>query len=507
MNDSSQSQIQATIRKGDRKMRPGTGDNQPNRQKPQRVCLLHLHGLFRGQHLELGRDADTGGQTQYVLELAKTLAQVDPDVEVEVITRQIFDSHVSEDYRQPTEQVDERVQITRIAFGPDRYLAKEELWAHLDEFVERAKDHFLAEGTPDVLHGHYADAGQAGALLARHFNIPFVFTGHSLGRCKRRRLEGTEPEADLEQRYQFGKRIAAEEFALRRASRVVTSTQQEIDEQYALYEHGVPDKMQVIPPGINLDRFLDCEEVCGEESVVQDIEKFLRDPEKPVILAMSRPDTRKNISTLLKVYGESERLQQAANLVLILGVREDLQDLPAGCFEVMSDVLLAIDRYDLYGKVAYPKEHHSTDVPKIYRYAEQHNGVFANIALTEPFGLTLLEAGAAGLPVVATSDGGPIEILKNCDHGVCVDPLDEVEIETALFELIDDADRWEACSQFGKRGVQDHYTWKTHVRQYLAMLGELVDHAPGSPAMPPATDALASSVVAGEPLEVVVPAE
>ena len=33
---------------------------------------LHLHGLIRSKNLELGRDADTGGKTQYVLELIKS---------------------------------------------------------------------------------------------------------------------------------------------------------------------------------------------------------------------------------------------------------------------------------------------------------------------------------------------------------------------------------------------------------------------------------------------------
>ena len=32
-----------------------------------RLLHLHLHGLFRSHELELGRDADTGGQTLYVL--------------------------------------------------------------------------------------------------------------------------------------------------------------------------------------------------------------------------------------------------------------------------------------------------------------------------------------------------------------------------------------------------------------------------------------------------------
>ena len=40
---------------------------------------LHLHGLIRSKNLELGRDSDTGGQTKYVLELAKSLAN-NPEV-------------------------------------------------------------------------------------------------------------------------------------------------------------------------------------------------------------------------------------------------------------------------------------------------------------------------------------------------------------------------------------------------------------------------------------------
>jgi len=31
------------------------------------IALISVHGLIRGQNLELGRDADTGGQTKYVV--------------------------------------------------------------------------------------------------------------------------------------------------------------------------------------------------------------------------------------------------------------------------------------------------------------------------------------------------------------------------------------------------------------------------------------------------------
>ena len=47
---------------------------------------LHLHGLIRSKNLELGRDADTGGQTQYVLELIKSLANTSEVDQVDLVT-------------------------------------------------------------------------------------------------------------------------------------------------------------------------------------------------------------------------------------------------------------------------------------------------------------------------------------------------------------------------------------------------------------------------------------
>ena len=66
--------------------------------KPLYILIISIHGLIRGNNLELGRDADTGGQTRYVVELAKALAQ-QPNVEqVDLITRLIVDDAVDADY-------------------------------------------------------------------------------------------------------------------------------------------------------------------------------------------------------------------------------------------------------------------------------------------------------------------------------------------------------------------------------------------------------------------------
>ena len=59
----------------------------------------------------------------------------------------------------------------------------------------------------------------------------------------------------LEKKYKFATRIDAEEIALETAAMVVTSTSQEVQQQYELYDHYVPSRMEVIPPGVNLTSF------------------------------------------------------------------------------------------------------------------------------------------------------------------------------------------------------------------------------------------------------------
>ena len=52
------------------------------------LVLISIHGLIRGDDLELGRDADTGGQTQYVVELARALGENESVAQVDLGLRE-----------------------------------------------------------------------------------------------------------------------------------------------------------------------------------------------------------------------------------------------------------------------------------------------------------------------------------------------------------------------------------------------------------------------------------
>lgn len=446
---------------------------QSEEKRGLRFAFVSLHGLIRTREPELGRDADTGGQVKYVLELAAELGRR-PEVErVDLITRQIVDDRVGPDYAQVEEPIDGVARIVRIPFGPRRYLRKEALWPYVDLFVDQAVSYFRRNGLPDVIHGHYADAGYAGAQLARLLHVPYVFTGHSLGRVKRERLTHGDAKApSLEKKYRFRERIEAEELSLETASLVVASTHQEIEDQYQKYDHYAPDRMEVIPPGVDLDAFRPPQNDEDFSEIEAALAPFLREPDKPMIMALARPDERKNLGMLFRTYGESPELQRLANLVVVMGTRDDLRKFPPAQRKALYEALTLIDVYDLYGKVAYPKGVTPTMGASLFRLAAKSRGVFVNPALTEPFGLTLLEAAASGLPIVATHDGGPRDIVANCRNGLLIDPHDSSAIERAILRGLTEPEQWTEWSNSGLAGARRHYSWEGHVDRYLQEITE-----------------------------------
>ena len=65
---------------------------------------------------------------------------------------------------------------------------------------------------------------------------------------------------------------------------------------------------------------------------------------------------------------------------LIMGNRDDIGEMSGGNASVLTTVLKLIDKYDLYGVVAYPKHHKQSDVPDIYRLAAKTKVPFYSIS-------------------------------------------------------------------------------------------------------------------------------
>jgi len=295
-------------------------------------------------------------------------------------------------------------------------------------------------------------------------------------------VEAGMTEEEAYDRYRFQNRFDAEEQTLASAEFIVTSTENEIN-LFEDYENFNLTEFHVVSPGINLQRFWPYyeEEFDGQPLTDQQkqarmmakarIDKFLSQPDKPFILAICRPDRKKNIAGLIHAYGTDHELQSIANLVIYAGIRSDIDHLPAGEQAVLTEILLLMDKYNLYGKLAIPKKHDTDlEVPEIYRLCARQKGVFSNVALTEQFGLTILEATSCGCPVVATNHGGPAEIVPTCQNGYVVDPYNTDEIRAALKKALINDEQWMELSNQGIQNIHQHYSWKSHVDKYLQLV-------------------------------------
>jgi len=253
---------------------------------------------------------------------------------------------------------------------------------------------------------------------------------------------------------------------------VVTSTKQESVYQYSQYSSFSPHKAKVIPPGVDHNKFHHVHSTTETAEIDNMMKPFLNDSTKPPLLTISRAVRRKNIPSLIEAYGRSEKLKRKTNLILILGCRDSTSKLDPQQKDVFNNIFETIDKYNLYGKVAYPKKHLPSQIPALYRWAASRGGVFVNPALTEPFGLTLLEASSCGLPIISTNDGGPKEIHSKCENGLLVDVTDINELKVILEKGISNNDQWKLWSRNGIEGVNRHFSWNTHVRNYLSVLTE-----------------------------------
>lgn len=76
--------------------------------------------------------------------------------------------------------------------------------------------------------------------------------------------------------------------------------------------------------------------------------------------------------------------------------------------------------------------------------------IYVHTAYYEPFGLVLLEAMAAGLPVIALDGMGNRDVIQNGDNGYLIENDDPVLFADVIEKIITDTDIYQAISQRGK---------------------------------------------------------
>jgi phosphatidylinositol alpha-1,6-mannosyltransferase len=115
-----------------------------------------------------------------------------------------------------------------------------------------------------------------------------------------------------------------------------------------------------------------------------------------------------------------------------------------------------------------------TDLPGLYNCAEIYLGLSRQTeGNAEGFGISLVEAGACGLPVVGGRSGGIPDTVRAGETGLLVDSERPAEIAAAVCELLDNPMMAQRLGTNGRQAVETHYNWKRVADDFGRMGHEL----------------------------------
>ena len=342
-----------------------------------RLAILSFHGCPVAR---LG-EKDTGGMNVYVLQLTREFAR--KGIEVDVFTR----------YHDPDDpkivELEDGARVIHLKAGSYE-AAKEDLFDYIPEFLSELYSFQKTEGTTyDLVHSHYWLSGRVGMTLSRTWNVPHVATFHTLAQTKLRARVGEREPA---------RRSKVESLVMRDADAIIVSTEEEKQDAVRLYD-AHPQKIKVIPAGVNLDTFKPVNQSIARQRVGIH--------EKQVILYVGRVEPLKGIDVLLEAAALLDRSDDIR--VLIVGGSPG-NDAELGRLKALTTELGIESMVTFTGAIKQNK------LPDYYSAAD----VFVLPSHSESFGLAALEAMACGAPVVVSRVGGLKTFIDNGETGYLV---------------------------------------------------------------------------------------
>lgn len=319
-------------------------------------------------------------------------------------------------YRAPGIEETDRVHLvgpTQTPNGLDR-IGILRLWG-MGAIALWAKRH-LARLRPDIVHAHAADVGAPVVGVTRELGIPLVLTCHGVWFPHQ---PWWYPSAHLER------------YLLRRGYDSITSVDR--TSVQAIRDAGIRDAI-LVPNGVEVAEF-----------------EGARPPHDAFrVLFVGRHVYQKGIDVLLEAVARA-RPRIGDRFVLEL----------AGDGPERTRLEHQARDLDLEGTVRFLGQLSRPRLLEAFGRAD----AFVLPSRFEGFPLVILEAWAAGLPVIATSVGGVPDI---CDsrNAVLVPPSDPNALADAIASLASDPERRESLGTAGRSLVHAQYTWETIATQY-----------------------------------------
>jgi phosphatidylinositol alpha-mannosyltransferase len=287
--------------------------------------------------------------------------------------------------------------------------------------------------TPDVVHAHQPTAPSTGMWATLESPAPVVATFHS-GATSSRLYDLAAP--------------AMRRLASRLAVRIAVS------ERAAAFERArIGGEWEVIPNGVETARFAEAEPLTGL-------------PDGRRLLFVGRLDDRKGFAVAVEAFAG------------LAARRDDVVLVVAGDGPARP----ALDRLDpaVRGRVVMLGVVPSADLPPVHAACELYLGPATG---GESFGIVLVEAMAAGLPIVASEIPGYDEVMTDGREGVFVPPRDPAALAAATERILDDH-RLAADLALAGRERAAAFDWGTVAGRIVGAYERALGRRPGDPSLP-----------------------
>jgi glycosyltransferase involved in cell wall biosynthesis len=111
------------------------------------------------------------------------------------------------------------------------------------------------------------------------------------------------------------------------------------------------------------------------------------------------------------------------------------------------------------------------DVPSLLNVLD----LFVNPSYTEGLSRALLEAMAAGRPVIASRVGGMAEVVRDGENGLLIPPRDPEALAQALARLLSAPTFAKKLGERARQDVQANYSLERQIKELNEIYGELVE--------------------------------
>lgn len=279
-------------------------------------------------------------------------------------------------------------------------------------------------GQPDIIHAQFYSIGAIAAVLKKRYKVPFVITEHS-----------SKLNTDLQNISQLDLNLAKSAYQC--ADKLIAVSHA----LAANLKNNFQVEATVIPNIVDVSQF-------------QYVERTLKDDF--TFISVGNLVKIKGFDQLLEAFAEAFKADNAVKLSIV-GDGPELENLQN-----------TVTRLNLNGKVSLLRTIGRNRIKSLY----QEGDAFVLASHSETFGVVFIEAMATGLPVIATSCGGPNDIVtENAGYLIPVD--DRQALVSALQAMRNNAYNFNSLEI--SRNCIEKYSPETVGRQIIEAYASVSD--------------------------------